>query len=133
MRKLTILSICFLLLTVTITVAERQLDTGKDWNNWDLSHKAHYIAGFRDGIALAISGMGESTQKRNVEANLYLGDAEASFSHGEFVTALNTFYADSSNLRIPIVTAYMYVIKKFKGASKDELDDMLARLRANFR
>ena len=39
----------------------------------------------------------------------------------DMITSIDRFYGDSKNLVIPIVFAYCYNIKKFAGASKEEL------------
>jgi hypothetical protein len=42
------------------------------------------------------------------------------------------FYADSSNLRIPMADAYEYAMKKMHGSSARELEDYAAALRKTY-
>ena len=48
----------------------------------------------------------------------------------DMINSIDRFYGDSKNLVIPIVFAYCYNIKKFAGASKDELNSYREKLLA---
>ena len=48
----------------------------------------------------------------------------------DMITSIDKFYRDNNNLVIPIVFAYCYNIKKFAGASKDELNSYREKLLA---
>jgi hypothetical protein len=48
----------------------------------------------------------------------------------DMITSIDRFYSDKNNLVIPIVFAYCYNIKKFAGASKDELNSYREKLLA---
>jgi hypothetical protein len=50
----------------------------------------------------------------------------------DVVQQIDRFYGDSSNLRIPVVDAYKYAVKKMHGAKQQELDDYEAELRRKF-
>lgn len=51
------------------------------------------------------------------------------FRTSDIVQQIDAFYSDSSNLRIPIVDAYKYAMKKMHGAKQRELEDYAAELR----
>jgi hypothetical protein len=51
------------------------------------------------------------------------------FRTSDVVQQIDGFYQDSSNLRIPVVEAYKYAIKKMHGAKQHELEDYAAELR----
>lgn len=42
---------------------------------------------------------------------------------------MDYFYKDPSNLKIPIINAIYYSVKKFKGATKNELDSIIINYR----
>jgi hypothetical protein len=112
----TILSFCLLTLTATAqsTKENSLIPTGRDWNQWDFTLKVGFILGFQVSF---ITGDGEAVGEVHKDGEP-LRDSwvtkkvmdfwvpKAIFSRGEFISALNCFYADSSNLIIPIKGAY---------------------------
>jgi hypothetical protein len=51
------------------------------------------------------------------------------FRFSDVIDEMNSFYAESSNLKIPIMETYGFVIRKIKGASPNELENKSAALR----
>lgn len=51
------------------------------------------------------------------------------FRQSDVADQIDLFYRDSSNLRIPVVDAYKYAMKKMHGAKSQELDNYSAELR----
>ena len=54
------------------------------------------------------------------------------FRYSDLVQQVDMVYADSSNLRIPIVEAYRYILKKLRGASPETLANEIAKLRKSY-
>jgi len=50
----------------------------------------------------------------------------------DLVQQIDKFYSDSVNLRIPVIEAYVYTIKKLKGDSSKDLVDLETLLRKTY-
>jgi hypothetical protein len=51
------------------------------------------------------------------------------FLIADIVQGIDAFYRDRTNMKVPILFSYLYVMTKIKGASQQELDAMAARFR----
>jgi hypothetical protein len=54
------------------------------------------------------------------------------FRFFDLVEQVDKFYSDSTNLRIPFVEAYAYVIRKIRGDSLQQLSEFEVRLRRTY-
>ena len=54
------------------------------------------------------------------------------FRFSDLVKQVDEFYADTANVRIPVIDAYVYALLKIRGATKQELDDHVVGLRLNY-
>ncbi len=50
----------------------------------------------------------------------------------DLVKQIDKFYADTANLRVPVIEAYVYAIKKMKGSSPQQLAQDEASLRRTY-
>jgi hypothetical protein len=136
-----ILAFCFFTLAAIAQSTKKEdsslVPTGRDWNEWDFTLKVGFITGFQVGF---ITGVGEAVGEVHkvgepikdspvAKKVMDFWFPKAFFSRGEYISALNSFYADSSNLIIPIKGAYYYVTMKFRGATPHELEEFAAYLR----
>jgi hypothetical protein len=53
-----------------------------------------------------------------------------SVTFGEMASGLDLFYADTSNVQVPVILAQEWLKHKVKGASRQALDDEAAKLRS---
>ena len=108
---------------------------GKPWIKLDLQAKIMYLSGVEDGAVLLISEM-DSVQKEKDNARAAYPALDrlmiSGFRFGDITEEVDCFYEQASNLRIPIVDAYRYVLKKFKGASPEELAASQSALRKKY-
>jgi hypothetical protein len=95
---------------------------GLGWSGLSEPEKVCYLRGIYDGIGL----VGDLKTLR------YLTDAIwVDVPHEEIARAVDAFYADSLNRRIPVISALTWVKRKSNGATASELDQMAARIRAS--
>jgi len=100
----------------------RGRSNGRVWAIFDLNAKLTYLDGLHDGAveaALLVSG------KNYFPAEMNAGD----FSNKEIVKQIDAFYTDGSNVRVPIVWAFQYMVKKTNGTKSTDLEDYAATLR----
>jgi len=105
---------------------------GRAWTVLDAQAKITFLVGIENGLALVPLQM--QTEKRIDKS---INDAHASsayltisgFRFGDLVSQVDSFYSDTANLKIPVIEAYRYVIKKMKGATSEELATSAANLR----
>jgi hypothetical protein len=97
---------------------------GKPWIKLDSQSKIMYLVGLEEGAALLIAEMdrvqNEKTNARAAYPALQRLTIKG-FRSSDIMEEVNRFYDHASNRRIPVVDAYRYVLKKFKGESPEEL------------
>jgi hypothetical protein len=95
---------------------------GRGWSGLSESEKVCYLRGIYDGVGLV----------NDLKTLRRLTDAVwVDVPHEEIAQAVDAFYADSLNRRIPVISALTWVKRKSKGATASELDQMAARIRAS--
>ncbi len=108
---------------------------GRAWKVLDAQSRITFLDGIEEGIYLLLR---QSWEKTNVDAEKRLLEKEADqltvrgFRFYDLVQQIDDFYQDSSNVRIPVVDAYIYTLRKLKGAKKQELENYAAELRAKY-
>jgi hypothetical protein len=138
----------FLLVPTTMIAADQEDETkfatgvfttqmmnGKPWIKLDQQSRIMYIAGIEDGAALLIAEMDSvSSEKGNTSASIpaFKRLMVKGFKMSDIVEEIDRFYEQASNRRIPVVDAYRYILKKFKGASPEELAAAQSALRKKY-
>jgi hypothetical protein len=85
------------------------------------THKAIYVRGVYDAFRLA--------DLMNKCATMYKDSSMPGASYLEVAKALDSFYSDSLNARIPVIDVLRLVKNKSDGASAEQLDTQAAALR----
>ncbi len=111
------------------------MTNGKAWLELDLQSRIMYLTGIENGAALLIAEMADAP---NEKANAHAAVPALKrlmikgFKFGDIADEIDRFYEQASNRRIPVVDAYRYVLKKFKGASPEELEAVQSALRKKY-
>jgi hypothetical protein len=138
----------FLLVPAPLISADREDETvfetgvfvssminGKSWIKLDRQSKIMYLIGVENGAGLLIAEM-DSAPNEEGNARAALPALERlmikGFKFSDIMEEIDRFYEQASNRRIPVVDAYRYVLKKFKGASPEELAAAQSALRKKY-
>lgn len=116
-----------------VTVAS--VINGKPWIKLDQQSRIMYLNGLEDGAGLLIAEMDStSNEKSSARAALpaLIRLQIKGFRFSDIVEEIDHFYEQASNRRIPVVDAYRYVLKKFKGAPPEELAAAQSALRNKY-
>jgi len=92
------------------------LSNGRYWMEVPSSHRLMYISGVVDTLIVT----------HPPQANDLLAPG---FNGGETMRCIDQFFADSANIRVPIVHAMMVCAKKFKGAPSSEIESLTIEFR----
>jgi hypothetical protein len=138
----------FLLVPTTMIAADQEDETkfetsvfithmmnGKPWIKLDQQSRIMYVSGIEDGANLLIAEMDSVySEKGNASASIPAVKRLMikGFRMSDIVEEIDRFYEQASNRRIPVVDAYRYVLKKFKGASPEELAATQSALRTKY-
>jgi hypothetical protein len=95
---------------------------GRVWKTLDMQNRITYLTGIDDGLTLA---------KREGLNYDYLYEPTG-FRFSEIAKQIDTFYADTVNLRIPVIEAHIYCKRKMKGDPPKDLADFEALLRKTY-
>jgi len=95
---------------------------GRGWVSLDLRTKAAYALGMLDGGALLEM---ETAADPHVAADASLRGIRREIGSHDILTdiipALDRFYGDGASLDIPVIEAYRYVLKRWRGVPEEEL------------
>ncbi len=120
---------------MTVKALRKSVINGKPWIKLDPQSRIMYLIGVEDGAALLIAEM-DSVQNEKDNARVAFSAYERlmikGFRFSDIMEEINHFYEQASNRRIPVVDAYRYVLKKFKGASPEELASAQSALRKKY-
>jgi len=94
---------------------------GRAWQHLPAGSRNVFLWGVEAGVVLVAE-----SQKNDA---LYGRFTVSGFRFSNLVSEVDHFYEEGSNIRIPIVFAYAYVVKKIKGDSPRNLDDYASALR----
>ena len=116
-------------------VFEAPMMNGKPWIKLDPQSRIMYLSGLENGAALLIAEMDSAPNEKAI-AGATLPAWERltikGFRFSDIMEEIDRFYEQASNRRIPVVDAYRYVLKKFKGASPEELAAAQSALRKKY-
>lgn len=112
---------CFAESDVLEMVETRGLSNGRAWQVMNLSEKAEYLTAtnnfmlyqIRDNDISSLIGL----EAKDKLARFWSDYASSKQTTGEYIQQLDIFYADSANLRIPILVAIRIATMKFNGES----------------
>ena len=108
---------------------------GKSYIELDPQSRILYLCGIDDGAILLIAEMDSvKNEKQTARAALPALNRLTikGFRFSDIMEEVNRFYEQASNRRIPVVDAYRYVLKKFRGASPEELASTQSALRKQY-
>jgi hypothetical protein len=106
------------------------VSNGRRWTHLDKQSKIMLLVGVADGGALLAR---ETAGDCGAEAERVVDRLSISgFHFSEIAKQIDAFYADTANLRIPVVEAYRFALRKLKGATPAELDAFVAQLRKTY-
>lgn len=112
----------------------RQAMNGRGWMVLPLQAKITFLAGLDEGFLLTLKQM--ETEKRSRQSIADVLQSQyyytGSFRMSELAGQVDSFYADTANLRIPVVEVYRYVYQRIKGAMPEELASIAAELRRTY-
>jgi hypothetical protein len=144
----SIISLVFLLLPAYSVASDQEFETefvtrslkgpmlnGKGWMKLDPQSKISYITGLEEGLGLLIAEI-DNAAGEEINTSAALSAYERLIIRGfkmfDLVEEINRLYQEASNRKIPLVDAYRYVLKKFKGASPEELASTQSALRKRY-
>jgi hypothetical protein len=116
-------------------ILEKLMYNGHVWNDLDLQSKTMYIIGIEEGATLLVDEMSVDVLKKNNTQSTLIALKRiysTGFRASDIVLEIDKFYEQPINIGIPIVEAYRHVLKKFNGASPDELVQNEAKLRKKY-
>ncbi len=107
---------------------------GRAWFTLDDNSKAALILGIEQGLILSVrenwAAMPKDVQPALSDTAGRLTVNGVAFN--QMVEQINEFYLDATNLDIPVVDVYEFVVMEAKKAPKEELDRFLANLRKTY-
>jgi hypothetical protein len=98
---------------------------GRYWTVMGPAHKLAYVIGYREAIAAL--AYAEIPKEKQADVLKRMGGT--GITNGEMRSAIDHFYADALNLRIPIWTAVMIVIEQANGLPPELTDSDIRNAR----
>jgi hypothetical protein len=114
---------------------EKLMYNGHVWNDLDVQSKTMYIIGIEEGATLLVDEMSIDVLEKNTTRSTLIALKRidsTGFRASDIALEIDKFYEKSINIGIPIVEAYRHVLKKFNGASPDELAQNEAKLHKKY-
>jgi hypothetical protein len=111
------------------------LMNGKPWARLNPQSRVMYLVGIQEGAALLIAEMDSVRSEKGNARAAYPAMERLTikgFRFSEIVEEIDRLYQQASNRRIPVIEAYRFVLKKFKGASPGDLASSEAALRMKY-
>lgn len=137
-------SILIIIITLSFTICSLAQDkrltkgteNGYTWISMGNPHILHddskdvYLSGILERLRLLKlkTPLIDSLSCREEYYSLLEEGKPGDISMADMITSIDRFYGDNKNLVIPIVFAYCYNIKKFAGASKEDLNSYREKL-----
>lgn len=109
---------------------DRDLLNGNGWKQWDARAKIGYMHGMFDGgLAFMLINIDllPDAQKPWVK---FVADPKATYQ--DTITAIDSFYGDAENMKIPIIFAYIYNVMRSRGFAPGAVDEYVGRWRKEF-
>ena len=108
---------------------------GKAWMKLDPQSRVMYLTGLEDGGIMLLTEMDEVEEEKwlaKLAYPIHKRTTIKGFYFTDIMEEIDIFYEQASNRKIPIIDAYRYVIKKFKGANPQELATAQSALRRKY-
>ncbi len=107
---------------------------GRAWEKVQYDDKTLFLAGLVDGITMFFDEyfIIAKNEKEEIKITKVFMENVHQAQLNDIIQPIDAFYADRTNIRIPIAYAYKYVLMKIKGASPKELDEYASKLRRNY-
>ena len=138
--KKTLIAFAILFLIVSQSVCypddkyvTKGLHNGRQWLSLNKGEKESFVSGMHEGAALLLLKLGKqgicTSEKldKTFDSTLVINTSPT-----EITSQIDSFYADSSNLNIPIIQAYEVAGHKFRGLSPSIIEEYIAELRKFF-
>jgi len=111
----------------------RFIDTenGRSWQQMDMQTRILFLIGVQDGVALLFKQLSSDVNVDKLQHGVD-GVIISGFRWSDLAKQVDLFYSDSANIKIPIVEAYVYSLKKLKGADSTTLDQLVVQLRREY-
>ena len=111
-----------------------KFSNGRTWKGLDKQTKIMMVDGIEEGIFFLMREVyaSSSSQQRALTEAQVASLTVSGFHMSDIVQQIDRFYGDSSNLRIPVVDAYTYSMKKIRGAKQQDLENYEAKLRQTY-
>ena len=105
---------------------------GKAWKVLDGQSKITLVMGIEEGMLLVMKYLGTSgfsmEEVKRINTDLHV----TGFRMSDLADQIEAVYRDSANLRIPIIEIYRRVIGKMRGATNQEFEEQLSKLRREY-
>ena len=107
---------------------------GRYWKHLNPQSKITLLYGYEEGVTLLVREISlkakpdVATKTQEVAASLMI----SGFRFSDLVKQVDELYADTANVRIPVIDAYVYSLLKIRGAAKQELEDHVVALRRKY-
>jgi hypothetical protein len=107
---------------------------GRYWKSLAHQSKIMLLYGYEEGVTLLVretsvkAKADVATGTQQVAASLMI----SGFRFSDLVDQVDELYADTANVRIPVIDAYVYCLLKMRGATKQQLEDVVVRLRRKY-
>ena len=134
-RNVGKIPLCFLVFWVLNSVASAaEPRDGNWWARLNADRKKSYAVGLIDGISsgqVAAINVNASRPESVEPFNKFVERMLAGLTNDQIVSGLNALYADFRNRHVPVYEAVWVVAMAAKGATPEEAEGMLAKLRAS--
>ena len=108
---------------------------GRLWNKLDKQTKIFYLNALEESFSMITLQIIENKEKPEVLTShdkvVEILTVQG-FRFSDLVQQVDMVYKDTSNLRVPIIEAYRYILRKLKGASPEILGKEIASLRKRY-
>ena len=110
-----------------------EMYNGRFWNSLIPEYKEAFLGGLVEGVLAYYVKSGVATTDKQSDY-IHLKDSffAEGFTPSELANIIDSLYKDSSNVKIPISEVLRVAVRKCKGLSQQELDDLLPSLRKQF-
>jgi hypothetical protein len=131
--KTAFLVLLLLLAAIPLLAADPEFETGgylngRGWQTFDLSSRSLYLRGVVDGA----SWVTRFCSSKDFPSVIADSITMIGITWGEMAKAVDGFYSDSLNMRVPVIDVLEWVKMKHDGATPQALEEKAANLRAKF-
>lgn len=124
--------------TITIVLTDNfgaYMINGKAWISLDPQSRIMYLTGLEAGGVMLLTEMDEVEEEKwmaKIAYPIHRRNEIDGFRFSDIMEEVDFFYEQASNRRVPVIDAYRYAIKKFKGATPQELATAQSALRKRY-